>query len=382
MEYSLEQRKQAMDRITWWGVVVNIVLAISKLIAGFISQSHALIADGFHSFSDLISDAMVLFASKHSSQEADEDHPYGHARYETLATIGVGVFLFAVAAGIAIDAIQRLISPDAISVVPGAIALWVAVFSIVSNEVLFQYTIRVSKKIKSKLLEANAWHHRTDSISSVVVFIGIGGSMIGWPVLDDVAAILVALMIAKIGWDLGHQSVQELVDTALEPEVIEAIKQHILKINGVEELHMLRTRRMGHNALVDVHILVDSKLSVSEGHQISETVEYSLIRHFDDINDVTVHIDTEDDEHAPNSCRDLPLRNRVVADLKHCWSHIPETRNIEDITLHYIEGKISVVITLPLSSLTTLESAAPLQQKIKRCHEDHEYIRDIEIKFK
>ncbi len=381
MEYSLEQRKQAMNRVTWWGVFINIILAVSKLVVGFIAQSHALIADGFHSFSDLISDAMVLLATNHASQEADEDHPYGHARYETLATIGVGIFLIAVAAGIAINATQRLLAPETHSS-PTSLALWIAAFSIISNEGLYHYTMRTARSIKSKLLEANAWHHRTDSISSIVVFIGITGAMFGLPVLDDVAAALVSLMIAKIGWDLSHQSIQELVDTALEPEIISAIKQRIKNIDGVNELHMLRTRRMGHNALVDVHILVDSRLSVSEGHQISEAVELSLTRHWDEINDVTVHIDPEDDEHTPNSCKDLPLRSKIISELKQGWGNMPELRQISEITLHYLDGKITVGITLPLDNLNDLASATKLTEKIQSASTDIEYIKQIDVYFK
>ncbi|MCW9012414.1 MAG: cation diffusion facilitator family transporter [Gammaproteobacteria bacterium] len=380
MDISLEQRQKETNRVTIIGVIVNIILAISKLVAGFAANSHALIADGFHSFSDLISDAMVLYAAKHSNQEADEEHPYGHARYETLATIGVGLFLILVAAGIAIDAIESLVEPAALSA-PGAIALWIAAFSIVSNEGLFQITIRAARRIKSKMLKANAWHHRTDSISSIVVFIGIAGAMIGWPILDDIAAILVALMIAKIGWDLSHQSIQELVDTALEPETIDKIKQHIKNVDGVQEMHMLRSRRMGHNALVDVHILVDSRLSVSEGHQISEAVAYSLVENFDDINDVTVHIDPEDDEHAPNSCKDLPLRSEVMTLLTKCWEDIAETQHISDTTLHYLDGKIDIEITLPLDILDTLESASALKAKIQSASKHLAFIRDVSVYF-
>jgi len=382
MEFTLEQRKQAMDRVTWWGVLVNITLAVSKLVVGFIAQSHALIADGFHSLSDLISDAMVLLANKHSHQDADEDHPYGHARYETLATIGVGIFLVAVALGISIDAVQRLTAAgDVVEAIPATLALWVAAFSIFSNEMLYHYTIRMARKIRSKLLEANAWHHRSDSISSIVVFIGIGGAMFGWPMLDDIAAVIVGLMIAKIGWDLSRQSVQELVDTALEPEVLSAIKQKIKQVHGVEELHMLRSRRMGHNALVDVHILVDSKLSVSEGHQISEAVEYALVNNFDDINDVTVHIDPEDDEHVPNSCKELPLRDEILQRLQSCWQNIPETEHIESTTLHYLNGKIEVEIDLPLSILKSLDAAEDLKTAIQAASSDIECIRKIQIHF-
>ena len=381
MELSLEQRKKAMDQVTWWGVLVNIILAASKLLVGFIAQSNALIADGFHSLSDLISDAMVLLANKHSHQEADEDHPYGHARYETLATIGVGLFLIAVAVGISIGAIQRLSSESGINAAPGSLALWIAAFSIFSNEMLYQYTINVAHKVRSKLLEANAWHHRTDSISSIVVFIGIGGAMFGWPVLDDIAAVIVSIMIAKIGWDLSRQSMQELVDTALEPEMLESMKKRIMNINGVEELHMLRSRRMGHNALVDVHILVDSKLSVSEGHQISEAVEYSLIKNFDEINDVTVHIDPEDDEYTPNSCKDLPLRDEVLEHLHHSWKDIPETQHIISTTLHYLNGKIEVEVGFPLSVLDSLDAAEDLKNRLHKASAEIADIRKIQIHY-
>ena len=380
MESSLELRKKAMDKATWWGIIVNLVLSIGKLIVGFLGHSQALIADGLHSLSDLISDGLVLLATHHSSVDADEDHPYGHARYETVATIALGVLLIAVGIGICIDAIHRLINPEHL-LIPSAMTLWIAGLSIASKEGLYQYTAFVARKVKSKLLHANAWHHRSDAISSIVVFIGITGAMMGWPMLDALAAVVVAIMIINIGWGLSHHSIQELVDTALEPETVDAIKAHILSIDGVLECHMLRTRRMAHNALVDVHILVDSKLSVSEGHQISEAVEYSLISNFDDINDVTVHIDPEDDEHTPNSCKDLPLRKELLAELKQNWAEIPETSHIRELTLHYLDGKINIDIKLPISLLDTIESATHLQAKIQTASESNQYVRQVKICF-
>lgn len=380
MELTLEQRKNAMDKATWWGVIVNLVLAIGKLIIGFIGHSQALIADGLHSLSDLISDGLVLLATHHASADADEDHPYGHARYETLATIALGVLLIAVGIGISIDAIHRILNPEHL-LVPSAITLWIAGLSIASKEALYQYTAYIARQVKSKLLHANAWHHRTDAISSIVVFVGIIGAMNGIEMLDAIAAIIVGLMIIKIGWELSHHSVQELVDTALEPDTVDAIKQQILDVDGVHECHMLRTRRMGHNALVDVHILVDSKLSVSEGHQISEAVEYTLISNFDDINDVTVHIDPEDDEHTPNSCKDLPLRNVLIAELKQQWADIPETEQIRELTLHYLDGKVNVEVKLPISVLSTIEDASKLQSKIQASTDSLDHIRQINICF-
>lgn len=359
MELSNEARKQATNRITYWGVFVNLFLSIIKIVGGIIGQSQALLADGIHSVSDLASDAMVLIAVKHAGEDADEDHPYGHARYETLATVALGLILIGVAGGIAYNAILRLEDPSQIKI-PALFTLIIAVISILSNEGLYHATKAVALKIRSPLLHANAWHHRSDAVSSIVVFTGIGATYLGYPLLDAVAAIIVALMIGKIGLDLSRQSMQELVDTALEPEVIENIKQTILNIDDVRHLHMLRSRRMGHNALVDVHIQVSPKLSVSEGHHIAEMVEKTVKDEFEDINDVTVHIDPEDDETAA-SCEHLPVRSAILTTLRQAWSKHDVLKNIEDVTLHYLDGQIYVEASLSLTHLQHLEETAALK---------------------
>jgi len=364
MEFTLKQRKQETNRITLWGVAVNLVLAVIKIVGGVVGQSQALLADGIHSLSDLASDAMVLIAVKHAGEDADEDHPYGHARYETLATVALGFLLIAVAIGIAYDAILRLEEPSQIAI-PALYTLIIAAISILSNEALYHATIGVAKKIRSRMLEANAWHHRSDAISSIVVFIGIGATYIGYPLLDSIAAILVALMIGKIGLDLSKHGMQELVDTALEPDVIENIKLTILNIDDVRHLHMLRSRRMGHNALVDVHIQVSPKLSVSEGHRIAEMVEATLKEKFEEINDVTVHIDPEDDETAAG-CKNLPLRSEILSTLNHEWSQHDTLKNINDVTLHYLDGHVDVEACLPLTYLKHIEDAEALKQDFKR----------------
>ncbi len=380
VELTHAERKKAMDTATWWGVFVNLILAIAKIIIGLIGHSQALLADGLHSLSDLISDGLVLFATHHSNTDADEDHPYGHARYETVATIALGVLLIAVAVGIAIDASHRLMNPEHLAI-PSTLTLWIAGLSIVSKEVLYQYTVVIARRVKSKMLEANAWHHRSDAVSSIVVFVGIAGAILGWPVLDPVAAIIVAVMIAKIGWELSHHSFQELVDTALEPETLADIKDQIMAVDGVNELHMLRTRRMAHNALVDVHILVDSDISVSEGHQISEAVAGALVDNFEEINDVTVHIDPEDDELSPNSCKDLPLRGEIIQHLKQHWQDIPETAQINDITLHYLDGAVNIELTLPLTVLPSLDQAGQLQEKIRSASLRVPEVHEVDIRF-
>lgn len=359
MQHTLDQRKSETNRITLWGVAVNLVLSIIKIIGGIFGHSQALLADGLHSLSDLASDGMVLLAAKHAGEDADEDHPYGHARYETLATVALGILLIGVAAGIGFDAISRL-NAETLPPEPQLFTLLIAAISIFSKEILYHATKHVALKVRSQMLLANAWHHRSDAVSSIIVFIGIGGTYFGYPYLDAIAALLVALMIGKIGLDLARQSVQELVDTALEPEVVEQIKQTILAIDDVQELHMLRTRRMGHNALVDVHIQVSPRLSVSEGHHISESVEKALIDRFDQINDVTVHIDPENDETAA-SCKHLPLRSELLQALMSEWKQHDALKHIDDVTLHYLDGQVSVDAYLPLQHLPRIEDADNLK---------------------
>ncbi len=359
MEITAQQRHQAINKVTLWGVFVNLVLSVMKLAGGFFGQSQALIADGLHSLSDLASDAMVFIAAKHASEDADEEHPYGHARFETIATVALAVLLVLVALGIAYDAIISLVSHEVIER-PDPFTLWIAAFSILSNEVLYHYTRHVGARIRSNLLLANAWHHRSDAISSIVVMIGIAGTQFNMPKLDAYAAIVVAIMIARIGFKLGYDSIQELVDASLEPELVDNIRQQILSHEGVRQLHMLRTRRLGQHAHVDVHILVAPRLSVSEGHHISETVEKMLKDSFDAINDVTVHIDPEDDEQEAQSMH-LPLRSELIKALKTEWSKIPELSSVDDVTLHYLSGEISVEASMPLDSVGDIELTKDLQ---------------------
>jgi cation diffusion facilitator family transporter len=360
MAYTLNQRRREINIVTLWGVLINIILSVAKLLGGFWGHSQALIADGLHSLSDLASDGMVLLAARHAGEEADEDHPYGHARFETLATVGLAVLLIIVGLGIAYDAFLRLVDTKP-AFTPAIYTLWIAGFSVLSKEALYHYTRIVAKRINSSMLEANAWHHRSDAVSSIVVLIGIIGAQMGMPKLDAFAAIVVALMVLKIGYELGLSGIRELVDTALDPAVVDAIRDKILAHEDVRELHMLRTRRMGQNALVDVHILVSPRLSVSEGHHISEAVEKSLIDSFEEINDVTVHIDPEDDELSALN-RNLPSRSDLIMELSHEWNKQPELANINDITLHYLSGKICVEASLPIASLESVAQGEHLKQ--------------------
>jgi len=352
----LDARYREVRKVTLIGSVIDTLLGIAKIVVGVTSHSQALVADGIHSFSDLLTDFLVLFAAKQSHREADAEHPYGHGRIETVATVALGVTLLAVAAGISYDAVRRLLDPFLL-LHPGLLALFVAAISVVSKEAIYHYTVHAARRMRSRMLEANAWHSRSDAISSVVVIIGVGGTMAGLPWLDAVAAVVVALMIAKIAWDLLWNSLRELIDTALEDEQVAAIRKSIKAVSGVRALHMLRTRRSGSDALVDVHIQVDPALSVSEGHQIGEAVRARLLGEVEEVTDVTVHIDPEDDELA-SPCTDLPLRDEILRRLERQWAALDSRPAIERVVLHYLNGKVHVDVFLPLTAAGDQEDLA------------------------
>ncbi|MDX1594473.1 MAG: cation diffusion facilitator family transporter [Gammaproteobacteria bacterium] len=374
------ERYTATRRVTMVGAAVNVLLSVLKVLLGVVGHSAALVADGIHSLSDLVSDAVVIYAAKLGSEHADERHPYGHGRIETVATVAVGGLLILVATGIAWDATARLFEPERL-LHPTLLALAAAVVSVFAKEALFHYTMRVARAQRSNLLRANAWHHRSDAISSVVVIVGIGGAMAGLDYLDAVAAVVVGLMIAKAGWDLAAHSISELVDTALEPERLEVIRDAILEVEGVDALHMLRTRRMGAEALVDVHILVDPTISVSEGHQLSEKVRWHLIRKIDEVADVTVHIDPEDDEVVSPSMH-LPLRDKMERKLRACWADNEHAGAIEEITLHYLDGKVEVDLLLPLDLAGgNLDALRATGRTLAEAAEALEEVRCVRVRY-
>ncbi len=375
------QRYKDTIRVTVIGSIVDFLLGIAKIVVGFIAQSQALVADGVHSLSDLVTDVAVLYAAKHSHQEADEEHPYGHGRIETVVTVGLGIALMGVSIGIMIDATHRLFNPNTLFE-PGILALTVAIISVLAKEAIYQYTMMVARRYRSNMLKANAWHSRSDAISSIIVVIGIIGSMAGLIYLDSIAAIGVGIMIAKIGWDLAWHSVKELIDTGLEAERVKAIEKSILDVDGVETLHILRTRQIGADALVDVHIQVDSHISVSEAHYISEMVRGKLINEIEEVIDVMVHIDPEDDEDMP-VIEKLPLRQEMMTKMETAWENVGEATKIEKITMHYLQGKIQIELLLPLAILHNAQPDAEkaVKQRFKQALANVEEITDVSIHY-
>jgi len=374
------ERAAATSRTAIGGAVANILLTIMKIAAGIAGHSQALVADGLHSLTDLLSDGLVLFVGRRAVQEPDGDHPYGHARYETVATLVLGFLLLFVALGIGWDAAHRLFAPEEL-LRPEFTALAATVISIVVKEWLYWWTMAYAKRVRSDLLQANAWHHRSDAISSVVVFVGIVGTMAGLPYLDAIAAVFVALMIAHIAWQLGWAAIRELVDTGLEPDRLTKVRDTIRSVGGVRDIHMLRTRRHGGDASADVHVLVDPMVSVSEGHMISLLVEQRLKQEIDEITDVTVHIDPEDDECTPPR-NDLPLRPAVLARLDALWRGVPYAEKRERVVLHYLGGRIDVDVYFPIAAcLSGASEPTQIRDELGAALADAPEIRNLRIYY-
>lgn len=280
-------------RATWIGMAVNILLVIFKLWAGFASRSQALIADGVHSLSDLFSDVVVIFGLKWGRKREDEDHLYGHARIETMSGMIVGILLIAVGLGITYNAIASIYEHDAAR--PSLFAIYAALFSIVSKEILFWYTLKVGKKLKSLALIANAWHHRTDALSSIAVLVGVGAVYFNpnWFLADAFAALAVTYFVFRVGANLFWSAFKELSDKAPDKEILDQIKDRALSVEGVRQVHDLRARYSGSQIFVELHIVVDPELSVREGHDIADTVERVLMEEFTDVTRVITHVDPE-----------------------------------------------------------------------------------------
>ena len=347
-------RTKASQKVTIVGALIDFLLSIIKIILGFIGQSGALIADGVHSFSDLLTDWVTWYAAKLSGDAPDADHPYGHERFETVATLGLSIFLAIVGTIIIFEGFGRFSNPNELRHENWLIAA--AALSVLSKEALYWYTVKVARDINSDLLKANAWHHRTDAFSSIVVVIGIIGAANGYFFLDSVAAIIVGILIIYIGWQLGFEATKELVDTSIDQEDIKALRVALSEIKGVNSVHTLRTRKVGHKKSADVHVQVNPFLSVSEGHIISVSVERVAKECIEELDDVTVHIDPENDEEKEDApYKDLPERAQALKIISQSLKLENVNYIIEKTQLHYLEGEILVDFFLSADYLKSQE---------------------------
>lgn len=290
------ERLKDIRSITIWGAVVNIALTIAKIIAGVIGRSAAMIADGIHSLSDLLSDIVVLVFTQISSKGKDRDHSFGHGKFETLATLIVSIILVVVGAKLMSSGIKSIISVihgEAIPK-PGYIALIAAAVSIVSKEILYQVTVKVGKEVNSPVVVANAWHHRSDALSSVGALLGIGGAIIlgdKWTVLDPIASCCISIAIIVIAVKMALPSLSELLETSLPVEIETEIIRTASEIPGVRDIHELKTRRNGISFIIDAHITVDPSISIVEAHDIATNVEEALLSKYGSETQINIHME-------------------------------------------------------------------------------------------
>jgi cation diffusion facilitator family transporter len=288
-QHTPEERAAAASRSTWVSVGVNLVLTLTQVAVGILAKSQGLVADGIHSLSDLVADFVVLFASHHAKKDADVDHPYGHQRFETAASLVLGALLLAVGLGMLWSAFRKLEQPELVPQVH-IVALWVAGGALIAKELLFRYMLSVAKRVKSSMLVANAWHARSDAASSLVVGIGIIGNLAGYPILDPIAALIVGFMVAKMGWSFGWDAMHDLMDRSVDEQEVGAIRQTLVDTPGVRSVHDIRTRKMGDMIVVDAHIEVDAAISVEAGHDIAVGARQRVLQRHRVLNLMT-HVD-------------------------------------------------------------------------------------------
>ncbi len=296
MVNELETRKQTIYRVTFIGFLVNLILSIGKLFAGIFGRSGAMVADAVHSFSDLATDVVVIVFARISSKPKDDGHDYGHGKYETLATIIISLALAAVGTGILIDSIRsiRVVLDGGLLERPGVVALLAAALSIASKEILYHYTLRVGRAIESPSVIANAWHHRSDALSSIGTLVGIGCAyFLGdkWRIADPIAALLVSVFIYKIALDLIRSGIDELLERSLPADVEQEILDIVSSNPEICEPHNLRTRRIGASIAIEVHVRMDGTMSVSHSHALTVEIEQRLRERFGSGTMIAIHVE-------------------------------------------------------------------------------------------
>ena len=364
-------------KVTLLGLAANLILALAKGFIGIIANSSALIADAGHSVSDLLSDGITLWAVRMSGIPKDKNHPYGHGKFETVGTFIIALLLLFTGIGVAGHVFNRMDAP----VVPGTIALWMAGIAIIVKEALFHVTRMVGRRTGSRVLMANAWHHRSDAISSVAALLGIAGAQLGIPLMDPIAGMLVAGLIIKTGIDIGYESIRELTDETVEEDVISELGKIMSGIEGVDHYHEMRARRMGPHLLVDLHIQVDSMMSISAAHQVAERVRLEILEKLPAVNEVLVHVDAEDDhvgDEGSELLQDIMLmrpQSEIENDVKKVLAEIPEIQGITHIYCHYLNQKLTVQVNILLDAEMRIRDAQKIASAARR---KIEQIKDID----
>ena len=293
-------REREIYKVTLLGGAANLLLLIFKFVAGIVGHSSAMIADAVHSLSDFVTDIIVLVFVKISSKPKDKTHDYGHGKYETLALTIIGIALMAVAIGIIVKGALKIAAwvNGEVLEAPGMLAFWAAIVSIMLKEAVYRYSIIKAKKLNSKAVEANAWHHRSDALSSIGTAVGIGGAIFfgqRWTILDPIASVVVGAFIVKVAFDLLKNGIGDLMEQSLPDKVEDEILKMVSELPGITDPHDLRTRRIGNHYAIELHILMDGDLSLKEAHDKASEVEDLLRKHYGQETHVAVHVEPKEE---------------------------------------------------------------------------------------
>ncbi len=370
-----QARSRGIRRATLIAIVTNASLAISQVVVGLFANAFSLVADAAHTLSDLVTDLMVLIAGQQSAHPADLDHPYGHGRIETVTTMVLGVVLATVGIGFLWSSGLRLQDIEALPALHPA-ALLMALLTLAAKEGLFRYTLAAGRRLKAPMLEANAWHARSDAASSLVVAAGIGGSLAGYPFLEPLAAAVVGFLILHMGIRLALKAVRELIDTGLPAEELARLRRTIEDTPGVIGLHDMRTRRMADRVLCDAHVQVSPHITVSEGHRISDAVYFRVRDAHPEVRDVLVHIDPEDDTDLQVvPAGPVPERAEVLADVRLLLG--PDVPQPKRVQIHYLGQRLEVELFLP-PALDQGQVTA-IRNRVDAWLEEHPHYRAIRL---
>ena len=283
--------KKIAYKVSLIAIIVNLVLSGFKLFAGIFAKSGAMVSDAIHSASDVFSTFIVMIGIKAANKQADKNHPYGHERIECVAAILLAIVLVATGIGIAVDGVKKIYAGiDGTLATPGMLALVAAVVSIVIKEGMFWYTKHYAKKINSGALMADAWHHRSDALSSIGSLVGVGGAMLGLPILDPIASLVICVFVVKAAIDIAKDALNKMIDTACDEKVVDQMKQTILSVDGVLGIDDIKTRLFGDKIYIDVEICCDGNLTLYQSHDIAEKVHDILEQTFDNVKHCTVHV--------------------------------------------------------------------------------------------
>ena len=375
------KRHSEGEKVTWIGAIANLLLAVVKLVAGIVGKSEALIADAAHSLSDLLSDFVVLVSLNIAKRPVDEERPYGYGRVETVGTAILGMILIGTGIGIFWDAISTI--RGGVEHAPTYTAFIGAVISIAAKELMYQYTVRVGRRIHSPSVIANAWHHRSDAFSSIATSVGIAAAMFGWPIFDPLAAIVVTGLIMKAGWDISSESFMDIIDTSVKKEVRHRIISAALEPDGATSYHDLKTRKTGSEILVDIHIEVDPLMDVTRAHVIADEVKDNIIQNIINVADVLVHIDPEGE--YGRTVSPTPKAG-IIEDINKAAAETEGISSCKDIRVHHagddLIASIRISIEPDLKIRDGYQKVAVLRQRLMAIDRIIDVIISVDLKEK